>query len=124
MSIFLIVSYALIHFNNISKLITDLVSYHVGIFYDQFRKREYEAALESLLRAGLIHIPSIQMNLAAVFAELGNESAAQAAIARLLELRPGFTIKTAEQEYRDKRNFEPDFAEQLISSLREAGLSD
>ena len=64
------------------------------------------------------------MNLAAVFGELGNDRGAQAAIARLLELRPGFDIDQARHEYRDKRNFEPDFTDKLIASLRKAGLPD
>jgi adenylate cyclase len=90
---------------------------------DHFRRGEYE---EALAEAQKVKIPGTwwpQAYLAAIYAELGNQSGAQSAIARLLEIYPGFSIKKFIWEWR-KWDFREDVLRLWVAALRKAGLPE
>jgi adenylate cyclase len=101
---------------------------HPGWFHylfgkEHYRKGEYEQAL---LEFRKINTPSFFMNhvvLAYTFGQLGRTGAADAELAEIQRLYPGFTVGTLIEEY-GKFNFSPEYIEHSADGLRKAGLAE
>jgi adenylate cyclase len=88
-----------------------------------FEKGEHE---EALAAARKINIPGeyfSQIFLAAIYAELGREKEARAAVEELLRLHPGFTIETQIERLRNL-NYSDGRMRPWVAALRKAGLPE
>jgi TolB-like protein/cytochrome c-type biogenesis protein CcmH/NrfG len=86
---------------------------------DAYRKGDYRNALDIASKVNMPGFWRTEVALAAIYAELGELDQARGAIQKLLAIRPGFaSIARAELE----KWWEPELVEQLINSLRKAGL--
>ena len=94
--------------------------YYSTIFNYYYHKREYEEALVAAQNWNEPYLYWNQVHLAQAYAMLGRDEEAQAAIARLLELKPDFAMR-ARQEFEIWNNPE-EIIEHELHGLREAGL--
>jgi Tfp pilus assembly protein PilF len=90
-----------------------LESYRQG----KYREAADEAATLDIER-GFYFMPVI---LAAIYGQLGDQAAASANVAKVLELRPEYA-KTFRTDWRNRR-FQEDFIEKVADGLRKAGLA-
>lgn len=90
---------------------------------DHFRKGEYEAALEEFHRSFVPGTWLSQLQYAYTYGSLGRETEASAAVAKLLDLKPGYTIERAVRFYR-AFGFQSSFIERMVEGLRRAGLPE
>lgn len=93
--------------------------YWFAAFYNAYRTRDYEAALDAALKAdmpGCFHAAAART---VSCAQLGDRDAAHASLRELLNLVPPFAA-IARQEY--SKWYEPDLVEHLLDGLRKAGL--
>ncbi len=102
-----------------------LSPYHPGwpyltLFYDHYRKGEYQEALEKAQRVNMPELWETYSALAQAYGQLGRTEPAQAAVANLLELYPDFPVN-AWNEYR-KNNLSDEDIARLVEGLRKAGL--
>ena len=95
--------------------------YYSTIFNYYYHKREYEEALAAAQNWNEPYLYWNQVHLAQAYAMLGRDEEAQAAIARLLELKPDFAMR-ARQEFEIWNNPE-ELIEHELHGLREAGLN-
>ena len=97
--------------------------FYFPIAYHHFQRGEYE---EALAAARQIDVPGLSwppIFMAGIYAELGRQREAQAAVKELLSLYPDFTTETLIEEW-GKWN-RPEEATQLwVAALRKAGLPD
>lgn len=90
---------------------------------DAWRKGDYETALKFLMRG---HEPASwvsQLHLAYTLPLLGRQAEAEAAVARLRELWPGFTRADARRTHR-RWCFDEDFIAKMDDALAVAGLPE
>ena len=91
-----------------------------GLGIAHYTARDYMKALEFATRAvqEAPHDPAAQRNRACALAQLGRIAEARAALARFLELSPGFTAEAARHSmpFRDDTDFE-----HFVEGLRKAG---
>lgn len=73
------------------------------------------------MKINLPEFPSLHMITAAVYGQLGMSKEASEAVARLLELKPGYTIESELQRLR-RWNFEESLIKRMGDGLRKAGL--
>lgn len=93
----------------------------VTLVFDHYRKGEFDQALTE---AKKIQLPQYYVNyllLAAIYGELGQKAEAEAAVARLLELRPDYGSEMRE-DFRS-RHYTDALIDRLASGLRKAGLA-
>jgi non-specific serine/threonine protein kinase len=94
--------------------------YWFPLFYDAYRKGDYEGALRTALKINLPHFFYTHLVSAAAYAQLGQPDAAGQALKELLGLRPDFAV-TAREEL--LKWYAPQLVEHLIEGLRKAGLA-
>ncbi|MDJ0944889.1 MAG: adenylate/guanylate cyclase domain-containing protein [Kiloniellales bacterium] len=90
---------------------------------DHYRKGEYEAALDYFHRAFIPGFWLAQLQYAYTYGWLDDEAKASAAVAKLLELRPGYAIENAVHFYR-AFGFQPSYIDRMVEGLRRAGLPE
>jgi cytochrome c-type biogenesis protein CcmH/NrfG len=93
------------------------------IAVDHFEKREYEEALAAVRKINIPGFFLTQVFLAAIYAEMGREREARAALEELLRLRPGYTIRQNVEEGR-KINVPESRRRLFVAALRKAGLPE
>ena len=87
--------------------------------FDEYRQENYGLAIDELVKANLPDLFWTYFGLAAAYAQLGEQGAAQAAVEDLLARVPDFA-QSGEGLLR--RWFDPRMAEHLMQGLRKAGL--
>lgn len=97
--------------------------YHFPSFHDAYRQGDDEAALEAALKINLPEFFPLQVITAAVYGQFGMAKEASEAVAKLLELKPGYTVDS-EQERLRRWNFEESLIERIGEGLRKAGLPE
>ena len=86
---------------------------------DAYRQREYQKALDLVLKVNMAGFWRTQLMLAACNAQLGNQQAARDAAQELLKIRSDFaTVARIELE----KWWDPGLVEHLLEGLRKAGL--
>jgi tetratricopeptide (TPR) repeat protein len=88
-----------------------------------FDRKEYKEALAAVQKVDLPGHFWLPVFLAAIYAELGRQSDAQAALEELRKLYPGFAIENLIDEAR-KWNATDDKIRNLVKALRKAGLAE
>jgi adenylate cyclase len=94
--------------------------YYSTIFNYHYHKGEYEEALAAAQNWNEPYLYWNQVHLAQAYAMLGREEEAQAAITKLLELKPDFALR-AREEFEIWNNPE-EIIEHELHGLRKAGL--
>ena len=94
--------------------------YHLAAFGAAYRKQDYRAALEMVVKLNMPRNPVSLAIRASTLGQLGEHDAARAALAELLALQPDFA-STARDEF--GKPLGPEIAEHLIDGLRKAGLN-
>jgi tetratricopeptide (TPR) repeat protein len=97
--------------------------WHWGWAKNHFRKGEYEKALAAFQRGFIPGSWLSQLQLAYTYGWLGDEAEAQKAVAKLRELKPGFTIEDATRFYRVYM-FEDSYINRMVEGLKRAGLPE
>ena len=95
--------------------------WHAAIGKNQYRRGNYAAALAEFKRINLPNWWWNQVELAYTYGHLGDAANARKAVARLLELYPGFDLEKAVIEHR-KFSFEQSYIDHAIDGLRKAGV--
>ena len=93
--------------------------YSLATFYNSYRKGDYEEALKATLKFSMPSLFYNHSNLAAVYGQLGDQTAARKALHDLISLKPDFA-STARDEL--SKWLQPEFVEHLIEGFRKAGL--
>jgi serine/threonine protein kinase/tetratricopeptide (TPR) repeat protein len=93
--------------------------YWFPLFFDAYRQRDYERALEIALKVNMPGFWRAQFALAVVYGQLGEQEAARNAIGELLTIRPDFAVVGREEL---RKWWDADLTEHLIEGLRKAGL--
>jgi tetratricopeptide (TPR) repeat protein len=88
-----------------------------------FFRNEYEEALAAARKINLPGFFWTQIFLAAIYAEMGRQGDARAAVEELLRLRPGFTTEQYIEEER-KHNIPDHWSRRWVAALRKAGLPE
>jgi Flp pilus assembly protein TadD len=88
-----------------------------------FERGEYEEALLAARKVGSSGNYFLSGLLAAIYAELGRQSEARAALEELLKLWPGLTIDEWTGQHR-KWNRTDDHIRRMAAALRKAGLPE
>jgi tetratricopeptide (TPR) repeat protein len=96
---------------------------HAALGKDRYRRGEYRQALAEFKIMNLPDWWWNQVELAYTYGQLGDAANARAAVARLLDLYPGFDLETAAAEHR-KFSFEQSYIDLAIDGLRKAGVPD
>jgi TolB-like protein len=93
--------------------------YHYVAFCDAYRRRDYRAALTTILKVNMpaYHWPLVY--LAAVCGQLGEQQRARAALQELHVLLPNFSATAREEMV---KWLDPELTEHLLDGLRKAGL--
>jgi adenylate cyclase len=97
--------------------------FHLAIAVYHFERNEHEAALAAARKIDMPGFAPPQGLLAAIYAELGRQSEAGAAVEELLRLSPGLTTEIAVEQLR-KLNFSEDTIRRFVAALRKAGLPE
>jgi hypothetical protein len=93
--------------------------YWFPLFYNAYRKADYQAALSIALKVNLPHFFYNHVVLAAVHGQLGQREAAADAVRELLALRPDFALTPRDEL---GKWYPPELVAHLIDGLRKAGL--
>jgi TolB-like protein len=88
-----------------------------------FERGEYEKALAAARKINLPGFYPAQIDLAAIYAELGREREARVTVEELLRFHPGFTIQTVIEKSR-KVNISDERIRPWVTALRKAGLPE
>jgi len=97
--------------------------WHAAIGKDHYRKGQFQEALIEFKTMNLPNWWWNQLELAYTYGQLGDQENARIAVARLLELYPGFDLEKAAMEHR-KFSFEPSYIELAVDGLRKAGVPE
>jgi TolB-like protein len=93
--------------------------YWFPLFFDAYRQRDYERALEIVLKVDMPGFWRTQFALAVVCGQLGQQEAAHNAVRELLTIKPDFAVVGREEL---RKWWDADLTEHLIEGLRKAGL--
>jgi TolB-like protein len=93
--------------------------YWFPLFFDAYRQRDYERALEIVLKVNMPGFWRTQFALAVVYGQLGEHEAARNAVRELLTIKPDF-VAVGREELR--KLWDAELTEHLIEGLRKAGL--
>ncbi|WP_221939283.1 hypothetical protein, partial [Mycobacterium sp. KBS0706] len=89
--------------------------------FDHYRKDEFDEALTQAKQIQLPQFYGTHLVLAAIYGKLGRQEEAQAAVARLLELRPNYAAEMRD-DFRS-RHYTDALIDMLADGLRQAGLA-
>src|SRR5262245_37833115 len=95
--------------------------WHAALGKNHYRKGEYREALIEFKNMNLPNWWWNQVELAYTYGQLGEAENARAAVAKLLELYPGFDLEKAAAEHA-KFSFEQSYIERAVEGLRKAGV--
>ena len=90
---------------------------------DQFRNGHYDAALDLASEIKMPDFFWIQIVMAQIHGQLGNKEEARAAVDKLEDLYPGFSLDAARSEY-TVWNMSGDIVERALEGLRKAGVPE
>jgi serine/threonine protein kinase/tetratricopeptide (TPR) repeat protein len=93
--------------------------YWFPLFFNAYRQRDYQGALDAVLKVNMPAFWRTQFALATAYAQLGERDAASNAVRELLTIRPDFPV-VARNELR--KWWDAEFIEHLVDGLRKAGL--
>jgi serine/threonine protein kinase/tetratricopeptide (TPR) repeat protein len=93
--------------------------YWFPLFFNAYRQRDYQGALDAVLKVNMPAFWRTQFALATAYAQLGERDAASNAVRELLTIRPDFPV-VARNELR--KWWDAELIEHLIDGLRKAGL--
>ncbi len=93
--------------------------YWLCIAYNAYRKGDYRGALSYGTKINLPGFFSTHVILAASYAQLGEQEAANKALSELLRLKPNFAAEAREEL---RKRFDPELVEHFVDGLRKAGL--
>ncbi len=93
--------------------------YWFPLFFNAYRKRNYQGALDTVLKVNMPAFWRTQFALATAHAQLGEHDAASNAVRELLTIRPDFPV-VARNELR--KWWDAELIEHLVDGLRKAGL--
>jgi serine/threonine protein kinase len=93
--------------------------YWFPMFFNAYRQRDYQGALDAVLKVNMPAFWRTQFALATAYAQLGERDAASNAVRELLTIRPDFPV-VARNELR--KWWDAEFIEHLVDGLRKAGL--
>jgi TolB-like protein len=93
--------------------------YWFPLFFNAYRKRDYQGALNFALKINLPGLHSTHIVLAAVYGQLGQREEASKAVKELLKLMPNIVLVARPAL---GMRFDPEMVEHLIEGLRKAGL--
>ncbi len=93
--------------------------YWYADYYDAFRRGDYHAALDFVLKANLPGHWGYQAAIVAVCGKLGDREKASRALKELLEIRPDFAARARTDL---ERWFENEYVESILDGLRKGGL--
>ncbi len=96
--------------------------YHLVVFHHQYRKREYEAALQTAKKINMPEFHWPQLMAAAACGMLGRPEEAQSAIELLRKFNPAFLNLDTVREDIEKWLPEREAVEQLLQGLQKAGF--
>ncbi len=96
--------------------------YHQAFVDNHYRKGEYEEALAQARQMNMPGYYWAHMELASIYGQLGRKEEARAALAKLLELNPGFAGKAREEI--GKWFYSEELVEHFLDGLRKAGLPE
>jgi tetratricopeptide (TPR) repeat protein len=97
--------------------------YNWGYHNYYYHNRDYERALKAALQIGIPDVFWTPLCLAEVYGQLGRESEARTAAARIAVLYPGFNLRIAREEM-EKFNFPADHIQHRLDGLRKAGVQE
>jgi serine/threonine protein kinase/tetratricopeptide (TPR) repeat protein len=86
--------------------------------FNEYRKRDYRAALDAALKINMPRLWRANLALAAIYGQLGEGEAARAALRQLLLLKPEFAAAPREEL---GKSWDPELVEHLIEGLSKAG---
>ena len=95
--------------------------WHAALGKEHYRKGEYREALAEFKNMNLPNWWWNQVELAYTYGQLGDTENARAAVAKLLELYPGFDLEKAVLEH-EKFSFERSYIDLAVEGLRKAGV--
>jgi len=93
--------------------------YWFPLFFNAYRQREYQGALDVVLKVNMPAFWRTHFALATAHAQLGERDAAGNAVRKLLTIRPDFPV-VARNELR--KWWDAELIQHLIDGLRKAGL--
>lgn len=95
--------------------------WHAALGKDHYRRHAFREALAEFQQMNLPGWWWYQVELAYTYGQLGDQEEARQAVARLLELYPGFTLETVVSEHRTF-SFEQSYIDLAVDGLRKAGV--
>ena len=95
--------------------------YYFPIFFDHYRRHEYEAALAAAQKIDMPDYLWAHAVRVAAYGQLGRTADAQPSIKRILELDPDFEATAREKRLKLFRYQEP-LLDQFMDGLRKAGM--
>jgi serine/threonine protein kinase/tetratricopeptide (TPR) repeat protein len=93
--------------------------YWFPLFFNAYRQRDYQRALNAVLKVNMPGFWRTHFALATAYAQLGERDAASNAVRELLTIRPDFPV-VARNEFR--KWWDAELIEHLVDGLRKAGL--
>ena len=93
--------------------------YWFPLFFNAYRQRDYQGALDAVLKVNMPAFWRTHFALAAAYAQLGERDAASNAVRQLLTIKPDFPV-IARNELR--KWWDAELIEHLVDGLRKAGL--
>jgi serine/threonine protein kinase/tetratricopeptide (TPR) repeat protein len=93
--------------------------YWFPLFFNAYRQRDYQGALDAVLKVNMPAFWRTHLAFATAYAQLGERDAASNAVRELLTIRPDFPV-VARNELR--KWWDAEFIEHLVDGLRKAGL--
>jgi serine/threonine protein kinase len=87
--------------------------------FNEYRKRDYRAALDAALKLNMPRLWRANLALAAIYGQLDERDAAGAALRQLLLLKPEFGAGPRQEL---AKSWDAELVEHLIAGLRKAGL--
>jgi serine/threonine protein kinase/tetratricopeptide (TPR) repeat protein len=93
--------------------------YWFPLFFNAYRQRDYQRALDAVLKVNMPGFWRTHFALATAYAQLGERDAASNAVRELLTIRPDFPV-VARNDLR--KWWDAELIEHLVDGLRKAGL--
>jgi adenylate cyclase len=94
--------------------------YNFGLFVVNYERRNYQAALDAMLKVKAKDLSFTMRNIAAAYGQLGRVEEGRAVVSRLLKMYPTFaeSVRQVAREH----NMSPEMVNHLVAGLRKAGL--
>jgi adenylate cyclase len=93
--------------------------YWFPLFFNAYRKRDYQGALNFALKINLPGFHATHLALAASYGQLGQHDEAGKAVQELLKLKPNIAMIVRPAL---RMRYDPELTEHILDGLRKAGL--